>query len=258
LLVAFVILELRLADPLLDVRMFADRALSLAMASGFANAMALWSPVLLMVLYFQAVSGDSPLVAGLKVTPLPVLSGIAAVSSGRLTRRLRPDSLAVAGSVLAFTGLAILARTIGRGYPATLVALAVIGLGGGAFGPANANVVMSRAPRVSTGLINGTRLMLQNVGFLLSTAVVLTVVTAPLAAGLRGQFFAGTASRVSHDVATQLLSGYRHAILLVAALALAGSVTALASRSAPAPARSALLSFPKTRGLGLLNLPRCS
>lgn len=141
------------------------------------------------------------------------------------------------GSVLAFTGLALLALTIGGGYPADLAALAIIGLGSGTFGPANANVVMSRAPRVSTGLINGTRLMLQNVGFLISTAVVLTVVTAPLAAGLRGQFFAGTAFRVSRAVASQLLTGYRHAILLVAALALSGAVTALASRSAASAGR---------------------
>lgn len=231
LLVAFVVRELAVADPLLDLRVFADRSLSLAIASGFANAMAQWSPVLLMVLYFQAVSGDSALVAGLKVTPLPVLSGIAAVSAGRLSRWLRPDTLAVAGSVLAFAGLAGLALTIDGEYPAQLVALAVIGLGSGTFGPANANVVMSRAPRISTGMINGTRLMLQNVGFLISTAVVLTIVTAPLAARLRSQFFAGTASRVSHAAASQLMTGYQHAIVVVAALALTGSVTALASRN---------------------------
>jgi len=256
LLAAFVVLELRVTDPLLDVRMFRDRSLSMALASGFANAMAMWSPVLLMVLYFQAVSGDSALVAGLKVTPLPVLAGVAALSAGRLTRRLRPDVLAVTGSVVTFAGLALLALTIGGGYPAALAALAVIGLGSGTFGPANANVVMSRAPRVSAGLINGTRLMLQNVGFLISTAVVLTVVTAPLAASLRGQFFAGTASRVSRVAATHLLTGYRHAILLVAALALAGAVTALASRrSAGSGARPAQHHQPGTADLAAASQP---
>jgi predicted MFS family arabinose efflux permease len=231
LLGAFVLLELRTRDPLIDLRMFRDRPLSLAMASGFANSMAQWSPVLLMALYFQAVAGDSPIVAGLKVTPLPVCSGIAALSAGRLARRLRPDTLAVAGSAIAFLGLAILAPTIDTGYPANLIALVLIGAGGGLFGPSNTNVVMARAPRTSTGLINGTRLMLQNVGWVTSTAVVLTLVTAPLPAALRREFFAGTASQVSPAAAASLMTGYTHAIFLLAVLALAGSVTSLASRA---------------------------
>jgi hypothetical protein len=106
----------------------------------------------------------------------------------------------------------------------------IIGTGNGLFGPSNTNVVISRAPRNSAGVINGTRLMLMNVGWVTSTAVVLTLVTAPLAAGLRREFFAGTAARVSHPAAALLLTGYHHAIALLAALALAGSLTALASR----------------------------
>jgi MFS family permease len=231
LLAGFAVRELRVRDPLLELRMFADRPLALAMASACANAMAQWSPVLLMVLYFQAVSGDSALDAGLWITPLPVVSVLAAVSAGRLARLLRPDTLAVVGSALAFAGIALLAVTIGGGYPAILVALALIGLGGGVFGPANANVVMSRAPRVSGGVINGARLMLSEVFYLVSTTVVLAIVTAPLAAGLRRQFYAGTASQVSHAVAMQLLTGYRHAILVLAAFALVGTITAFASRT---------------------------
>jgi MFS family permease len=232
LLAAFTLVELRAASPLIDLRMFGDRSLSLAMASGFANAMAQWSPVLLMILYFQAVAGDSPLVAGLKITPLPVCSGIAALSAGRLAGLMRPDTVAVAGSVISLAGLAVLAATLSDGYPLQLIALVIIGTGGGMFGPSNTNVVMTRAPRTSAGVINGTRLMVQNVGWVTSTAVVLTLVTAPLAAGLRREFFAGTASHVSRAAALDLQDGYRHAILLLAAFALAGSLTALASRRA--------------------------
>jgi MFS family permease len=231
LLCLFVLREIRARDPLLDLRILRSRSLSLAMASAFANAMAQWSPVLLMVLYFQAISGDSPLIAGLKVTPLAVSSAVAAVSTGRLTKRVRPDDLAVAGSIIAFLGLAALAVALTHGYPMMFAALVLIGVGTGIFGPSNANIVMLRAPRISTGVINGARLMLANTGWVVSTAVVLTLVTAPVAPGLRAQFFAGTASRVSHAIALALLSGYGHAIILLAAFALAGSLAALASRS---------------------------
>jgi len=231
LLAGFAIRELRTRDPLLELRMFTDRSLLLAMAAACANAMAQWSPVLLMVLYFQAVSGDSALIAGLKITPLPVVSLLAAVSAGRLAQVLRPDTLAVAGSGLASAGIAFLAVTIGRGYPAMLIALALIGLGSGVFGPANASVVMSRGPRTSGGVINAARLMLSEVFYLVSTTVVLGIVTASLAAGLRRQFYAGTASRASHTVAMQLLAGYKHAILVLTVLALTGTIAAFASRT---------------------------
>ena len=144
---------------------------------------------------------------------------------------LRPDTLAVAGSALAFVGIAFLTVAIGGGYPAILVALALIGLGCGVFGPANASVVMSRGPRVSGGVINAARLMLSEVFYLVSTTVVLGIVTAPLAAGLRREFYAGTASRASHAVAMQLITGYRHAILVLTIIALVGTITAFASRT---------------------------
>ena len=231
LVAVFVVRELRATDPLLQLRMFADRPLSLAMASACANAMAQWSPVLLMVLYFQAVSGDNALGAGLKITPLPVASVLAAISAGRLTRFARPDTLAVAGSGLALAGIAVLAFALGGGYPAVMIALALIGVGSGIFGPANANVVMSRAPDVSGGVINGARVMLSEVCYLVCTTIVLAIVTAPLAPGLRRQFYSGTASRVSRAVSLQLVHGYQHAFLLIAALALVGTVAALASRT---------------------------
>jgi MFS family permease len=231
LLAAFAVRELKVQHPLLNLRIFADRPLALAMASACANAMAQWSPVLLMVLYFQAVAGDSALDAGLKVTPLPVVAVVAAISAGRLSQRLRTDTLVVVGSGLAFAGIAFLAITIGGGYPAILVALALIGLGSGIFGPANSRIVMSRGPQLSGGVLNGTRVMLSDVFYLVSTTVVLTVVTAPLAPGLRRQFYAGTASRLSHAVALQLLTGYKHAVLVLTALALVGTITAFASRT---------------------------
>jgi MFS family permease len=231
LLGCFVLQELRVREPLINLAIFRSRSMSLAMVSGFANAMALWSPVLLMALFFQAASGDSPVVAGLKVTPLPVCSALAAISQSRLTRWIRPGTVAVAGSVIALLGLALLAVTLRQGYLVTLAALLLIGLGGGLFSPGNATVIMSGTPRRSAGLINGTRLTLQNLGFVLSTAVALTLITAPLPSRLHAEFFAGTVSRVSPAVAASLTSGYIHAIWLLTVLGLIGSLAALISRS---------------------------
>jgi hypothetical protein len=160
-----------------------------------------------------------------------VVSVVAAVSAGRLSQRLRTDTLVVVGSGLAFAGIAFLAVAIGGSYPAMLVALALIGLGSGIFGPANSRIVMSRGPQLNGGVLNGSRIMLSEVFYLISTTVVLTIVTAPLAPVLRRQFYAGTVSRLSHAVALQLLTGYKHAILVLTVLALIGTIAAVASRT---------------------------
>lgn len=98
--------------------------------------------------------------------------------------------------------------------------------------PANANALMSRASASSAGGVNGVRLSVQNVGWVTSTAIVLTVAVSDLPAGLRHEFFAGTVSEVSRAATHELLVGYRFAVGLLALFALAGAVSAVAARSA--------------------------
>jgi MFS family permease len=229
-LALFVAVETWVSSPLFDLALLRDRRLLLALVAGFANAMALWSLVLLMVLYFQALQGDSPLMAGLKSTPLPVCTAIAAVCAGQLARRLTPATLACIGPALSCMGLVFLAVTLGGQYLATFAALALVGLGGGIFMPANANIVMTSA-RASAGLLNGTRLMLQQVGWVTGTAISLTIVTAPLVVSLRRQFFAGTTWQISPGALAALHSGYLHALTVLAAVALLSSATSFLSRA---------------------------
>jgi MFS family permease len=229
-LVAFVLVESRAADPLLDLSLLRARAMRWALVSGFLNAMAQWGPVLLMVLFFQAVQGRSPLVAGLRVTPLPICSGITALLAGWLGRRVPVRTLAVAGSVIAVSGLVLLALTIKGGYLEMVPAFVLVGTGSGVFAPAIANILLRSAPPDSAGAVNGARLTLQNLGWVIAAAMVLTVVTGPLAVGIRHEFFAGTVSRVSPAAVASLHGSYRIALLVLAALGAAGTVAAGLSR----------------------------
>src|SRR5690606_1391716 len=72
LLAAFLAVERRSSSPVVDLRIFRDWSLSMAMVSAFLNTLARWVPLLLVALYFQSVHGDSAFVAGLKVMPIPI------------------------------------------------------------------------------------------------------------------------------------------------------------------------------------------
>jgi len=246
LLVAFVLRESSVATPLLDLSLFRDRAFSLAMLSGVLNAMAEWGPVILMVLFFQAVRGLSPLRAGLTVVPLPVFTGVFSALAGRLSRRASGEALSVLGSLVATGGLVALALSLSGSYDVVEVALGVVGAGSGIFMPANTNVLLSRASVSTTGLINGTRLTLQNVGWVTSAAIALTLAVAGLPVSIRHEFFAASIGRLSPGYVEQLLNGYRIAVGLLAFFAFAGALTAVAAQ----PARALRRIGPVTRASG--------
>jgi MFS family permease len=238
-LATFVAAERRVRHPLFDPELFKERAFTLTIFSGVLNAMATWGPALLMVLFFQAVRGDSPFVAGLAVLPLPVATGVCSAAAGWLARFGTPRTLMVAGSAVAVAGLGVLAVALSGSYLLIDAALAVVGIGSGVYSPANANALLAGAPPGQAGLVNGGRLATQNVGYVMSTAVALTIVVAQLPQRLRHEFFAGTISRVAGRAVEDLVVGYRYAIFLLALFAVAGWATALLIPTRPAATVSA-------------------
>ena len=62
--VAFVVYSFRPAHPLLDLRLFSNRNLTLSVVTMFLFAMAFFGGLLLVPTYFQEVRGESPVDAG--------------------------------------------------------------------------------------------------------------------------------------------------------------------------------------------------
>jgi EmrB/QacA subfamily drug resistance transporter len=229
LLVAFVVIERRAVDPIVDFSLFSNRPFALAMASAFVNAMALYTVPLIVALFFQAAQGDSAFEAGLKITPLSAIDGLIALAAGLLTRFGRPRSLALVGSAVAAAGIILLRLSIHESYTLTAVALVLTGAGVGIFLPANANVVMTDVPSSRVGVTNAIRLTLQSVGGLLCTAVCLAIITGSLDPAVRGGFFSGDVSGLGPDALPRLNGAYDDALDLLAVLAIVGTLAAGAS-----------------------------
>ncbi len=84
----FVWHALRIADPLIDVRLFAQRGFATAAATNFILGVALFGVALLLPLYFQIVRGTSPLQTGLLMIPQGLGAACAITLAGRLTDKL--------------------------------------------------------------------------------------------------------------------------------------------------------------------------
>jgi MFS family permease len=214
---------------MLDLRLFANRERSIAYLCAFLLAVARFAVVLLIALYLQAADGMSPFDAGLRV--IPVAAGISLVSplAGRLAARYPTRWVASAGMALTTAGLVGLAISIapGRSYLVIGFCLAAIGVGSGIFMTPNTSSIMAGVSPERRGIANGVRSMLQNTGYVVSTAMCLAIVTGPLVPNEKRAAYAGTLSKLSDSALRAFTNGYRVAFVVLAAACLVGVVGSL-------------------------------
>ncbi|MCT9934090.1 MFS transporter [Planotetraspora sp. A-T 1434] len=223
-----VLVERRARNPVLNLTLFGGRMLVFANLASFCNALARSSLVLLVGLYFQAARGVDALTAGLGVLPVPIGMTLASPIAGALGRRVGPYALSVGGCVATATGLLVLGLSPGAATPYWVIGLGlfIAGCGSGAFLTGNTTQVMSALPPGSLGVVNGFRIMIMNIGSVLSVATTLTVLTSSVTPGLRGQVYAGTLSRVSPVALQELMSGFRLTYVVLFGVAVLGALCA--------------------------------
>lgn len=230
---AFLLVEGRVRDPLMDTRLFEDRSFAWGLSASFLNAIGNFGVVLLVSLYLQAVGGEDALSAGLKVLPLAVSALIFSAASGFFQRWIEAHTLTVLGNAATAAGLAVLLLSGSEvNDVAVLVALILVGAGSGLFMPSNTQVLLATMPSERLGIANGMRLMLQNTGAVLGTAVILTVLTTPLPIELRRYVFAGTISEVSDAGVGDLVTGYRWTAITLLLVCIGAMACSLGARRA--------------------------
>ena len=230
---AFLLVEGRVRDPLMDTRLFEDRSFAWGLSASFLNAIGNFGVVLLVSLYLQAVGGEDALSAGWKVLPLAVSALIFSAASGFFQRWIEAHTLTVLGNAATAAGLAVLLLSGSEvNDVAVLVALILVGAGSGLFMPSNTQVLLATMPSERLGIANGMRLMLQNTGAVLGTAVILTVLTTPLPIELRRYVFAGTISDVSDAGVADLVTGYQWTAITLLLVCLGAMACSLGARRA--------------------------
>ncbi|MEV0230871.1 MFS transporter [Nonomuraea sp. NPDC050786] len=227
--------ERRSSNPVLDLRLFGGRLLAYANLASFCNALARSALILVVALYFQAARGVDAFAAGLSVLPVPVGIGLASPITGALGRRVSPYALSIGGASLSALGLGTLTLTADPATPYWVIGIGlfVAGCGSGTFLTGNTTQVMRALPSGSLGVVNGFRVMIMNVGIVISVGLSLSVLTASVGPELRAQVYAGTLSTLSPVAVGQLMDGFRHAYAVLFAVALTGALLAALARSRP-------------------------
>ena len=107
---AFVVVERRVPEPIVPLRLFANRVVLAAAATGFLAGMAMFGAISFVPLFLQAVSGMSATGAGIVLIPF-VLGWVAmSITSARLVLRIGYRIVVVAGMVCLTMAFLLLSR----------------------------------------------------------------------------------------------------------------------------------------------------
>ncbi|MEU9557078.1 MFS transporter [Streptomyces fumanus] len=182
---AFVAVEHRTTDPMLDLRFFRDPVLSAAAVTGFVISFGMFGASFFLPLLLQDVMGWAPSSAGLAGLPMTAMIVAAAPLSGALTARRGPRIPLVTGLALcaaALAGLSLYGRH--AHYPEYLWVLFAMGIGMGmTFTPVSVTV-MKRVPLARAGVASATLNMLREIGGVVGVAALGAVLTSRLASTL--------------------------------------------------------------------------
>ena len=126
----FVQRQLRLADPLIDLRLFRAPAFSVSLASYTLGTFVAFGVFMFITQYFQLVLGLSPLEAGLYTMPFSISFIAGSTLTPLITRRIRPAYVMAGGLVLSAVGFALMTQVrTGGGLALLIVAFVLYSLG---------------------------------------------------------------------------------------------------------------------------------
>jgi MFS transporter, DHA2 family, multidrug resistance protein len=149
----FVARQRSLEDPLLDLRLFANRTFAAAMTGMMFGTLLMGAIMLFITEYFQLVAGLSPLRAGLCMLPAVICSTASALVAPLVARRVRPAYVIAAGMAVAVVGLAVISQAGARGgLAAVITGFALINFGGGPMVVLSLDLVVGSVPPHKAGL----------------------------------------------------------------------------------------------------------
>jgi EmrB/QacA subfamily drug resistance transporter len=165
LLVAFLIVEARQENAMLDLSLFRKPAFTGVSVVAWALSAGMFAMFLYLTLYVQDVLGYSPLEAGVRFLPITLLSFFVAPIAGRLTGRVPARVLLGLGLILVGVGLLLMRGIeLGDDWTTLLPGFLVAGVGIGLTNPAIASTAIGVVEPFRAGMASGINNTFRQVG----------------------------------------------------------------------------------------------
>ena len=218
----FVRRERRTHAPMINLDLFRRIDFTAGIAAGLLSYLVLFGVLFVVPFFLEHAQHLSPTRAGLELGVLPVALGLVAPFAGRARDRIGARLPTVAGMLLTAALLACLALEA-RDRTTVVVLLAGIGVGLGAFTPANNAAIMAAVPPHHAGMAGGVLNLTRGLGTSLGVAVT------GLVLGLRNAQQPGASE-------SAVLTGFRTCAIVLAVVALLAAASAWLRTANPAAA----------------------
>ena len=220
---AFLVIEVRSAQPLMPLRIFASRNRSGAYAVRFALGATLGGVLFFLTQYLQNILGYSPIKAGLAFVPITAGVVVGAQLGSRLIARVGPQLPMMVGALLGSAGLLWLSRiTVHAAYATDVLGpILVFATGLGLIFVSTTITAVAGVQRHESGLSSALVNVGQQLGSSLGLAVLGTIAVNATKTALVGAV--PTRLALAHAIVT----GYGQAFDVASAIALGAFVVAL-------------------------------
>jgi MFS family permease len=199
-LVAFGIIESKVAEPMFPLGLFKNIAFSSGNAANLLASIARGGLQFMLIIWLQGIwlplhgysYEQTPLWAGIYLLPMTIGFLVAGPVSGFLSDKFGPRLFAFSGLLImavSFFGMLLIPGNFNYVIFGGLIF--INGLGGGLFAAPNTSLVMSSVPANMRGAASGMRATFQNAGQVLSIGVFFSLMVAGLASSLPSTLSSG-------------------------------------------------------------------
>jgi EmrB/QacA subfamily drug resistance transporter len=200
LLIAFVLIELRVSNPMFRLQLFKIRLFTAGNIANLLSGMTRGGLQFMLIIWLQGIwlplhgysYEDTPLWAGIYMLPMMLGFVVMGPLSGKLSDRFGARAFASIGMVLQLLGFILLTLLPANfNYTWFAVLLVLMGLGQGMFAAPNTTAVMNSVPADQRGVASGMRATFQNAASVISMTMFFCIVTAGLASLLPSALLTG-------------------------------------------------------------------
>jgi EmrB/QacA subfamily drug resistance transporter len=211
-LAAFCIVELRTAEPLIDIRCFRIRSFTIGSAIVGLQYFLSFGVAFLVTQYVQEVLGLSPLRAGLAVVPSAVVVMFSAPLGARAFGRFGARAVTTTALLIAAAGvLSMNLAGVSSSVGIIIGSLALVNLSIGLMAPGTTSMVMSSVPPERAGMASGAQSTTRQLGGALGVAVLGSILAAQYSAKLTHALTATPAANYLPEARRSLAEALRAA-----------------------------------------------
>ncbi|GAA4672101.1 MFS transporter [Frondihabitans cladoniiphilus] len=181
--VVWVLVEARSANPLIDMKMMAIRAVWTTNLAALLFGVAMYALFAFLPEFLQTPSaagygfGASITKSGVMILPQAVFMFLVGLVAGRLAQRFGSKLVLIVGALIGTAALLILALAHTQEWEIYL-ATALTGVGFGLAFSSMSNIIVAAVPREQTGVASGMNANIRTIGGSLGAAVMASIVTA--------------------------------------------------------------------------------